>query len=87
MLVPVRCLWGPPKGFYSDYELLQQKKVPGRLFLAAQPTPVIGPNSLREVCKFDQDKNQPWPVFWVCHSQARLIGKSLVRLDEQKCLS
>jgi len=86
-VVPVRCLWGPPKGFYSDYELLQQKKVPGRLFLASQPTPVLGPNSLREACKFDQDKNQPWPVFWVCHSQARLIGKSLVRLDEQKRLS
>jgi capsular polysaccharide biosynthesis protein len=35
----------------------------------------------------DQDKFQPWPVFWIRHDEARLIARSLVRLDEKKRLS
>jgi hypothetical protein len=86
-LVPVYCRWGPPKGFYSEYEVLRQHKVPGRVLLESQQTPKLPPKSLREACGLNQDKYQPWPVFWTLHDQARLIGKSLVRLDEQKRLS
>lgn len=86
-VAPMHCRWGPPKGFYSEYELLRQNKVPGRVLLESQPAPILPPKSLREACGLDQDKFQPWPVFWTLRDQARLIGKSLVRLDEAKRLS
>jgi capsular polysaccharide biosynthesis protein len=86
-LVPAGCLWGPPKGFYSEYELLLKKQVPGKVIIASQERPRLAPNSLRELCRLEQDQCQPWPIFWTCRSQVRLIGRSLVRLDGQKRLS
>ncbi|MGD1085712.1 MAG: glycosyltransferase family 61 protein [Verrucomicrobiota bacterium] len=87
VIVPRRCLWGPPKGFYSEFDLLQKKLLPGRVYFASQPTPLIAPDSLRKRCGFEQDKFQPWPFFWTHHPHARLIGTSLVRLDDRKRLS
>ena len=84
---PVHARWGPPKGLYSEYELLQQNKTAGRVFLKSQQTPLLPPHSLREASGMDQDKFQPWPVFWIRHDEARLIARSLVRLDEKKRLS
>jgi capsular polysaccharide biosynthesis protein len=86
-VVPARCLWGPAKGFYSEHELLLKKQVPGRVLIESQESPPAAPDSLRKLCGLKQDENQPWPVFWTCRPQARLIGKSLVRLDERKRLS
>jgi capsular polysaccharide biosynthesis protein len=87
VVVPRDWRWGPPKGFYSDFELLQKKLLRGRVYFGSQPTPLIAPDSLRKVCGYQQDKNQPWPFFWTYHPQARLIGTSLVRLDDRKRLS
>jgi capsular polysaccharide biosynthesis protein len=86
-VVPARCLWGPPKGFYSEYQLLLKNQAPGRVLLESQERPILAPNSLRKLCGLKQDEYQPWPVFWTLQKQARLIGKSLVRMDEQKRLS
>jgi hypothetical protein len=87
VLMPARCLQGPPKGFYSEHDLLKTGAVRGRIYFDSQQTPDIGTDSLRERCGFEQDKHQPWPFFWVYHPQTRLIGKSLVRLDDRKLLS
>lgn len=86
-LVPVRFHWGPPKGFISEYELLQKGKLPGRVLFASQIVPAIEPDSLRKVCGLGQGGYQPWPAFWTHHREARLVGKTLVLLDEQKRLS
>jgi capsular polysaccharide biosynthesis protein len=86
-VVPVRCLWGPPKGFYSEYQLLLKNQVPGRVLIQSQERPLVAPDSLRKLCGLKQDEEQPWPVFWTRQTQARLIGKSLLRLDKQKRLS
>jgi capsular polysaccharide biosynthesis protein len=86
-IVPSRFLWGPPKGFYSECQSLLDEEVSGRVLVESQPRPILPPNSLRGICGLRQDEFQPWPVFWTCRKQARLVGKSLVRLDAKKRLS
>jgi len=86
-VAPSGVLWGPPKGFYSEYRLLQQGKVHGRLIISSQECPPLAPGSLRKLCRLEQDGCQPWPVFWTRQHEVRLIGKSLVPLDAKKRLS
>jgi capsular polysaccharide biosynthesis protein len=85
--VPAGWRWGPPKGFFSEYELLQKGELRGRVLFAAQHVPALAPNSLRKLCGLRQDEFQPWPAFWSCHSPARLVGRTLVLIDERKRLS
>jgi len=86
-VIPAGCRWGPPKGFFSEYELLKKGELRGRILFASQPVPAIAPNSLRKLCGLRQGEFQPWPAFWSYHSPARLVGKTLVLIDEQKRLS
>src|SRR5579872_1114450 len=86
-LAPVESRFGPPRGFFSEYDLLQQGRLTGKVLLAGQEQPSLSPNSLRTICRFEQDKNQPWPVFWTYRGPARLVGPTLVVRDEQKRLS
>lgn len=86
-VVPAGWRFGPPKGFFSEYELLQKGKLRGRILLAAQQVPELAPNSLRKLCGLQQGEFQPWPAFWSYHSPARLIGETLVLIDEQRRLS
>ena len=86
-MIPATVPWGPPKGFFSDYELLRNAKVDGKVLLESQDVPTAAADSLREKSGLKQTHNQPWPIFWTLHPQGRLIAKSLVLLDKQKRLS
>jgi capsular polysaccharide biosynthesis protein len=86
-VMPAGCRWGPPKGFFSEYELLKKGGLRGRILFASQAVPAIAPDSLRRLCGLRQGEFQPWPAFWTCHSPARLVGKTLVLINEQKQLS
>jgi hypothetical protein len=86
-LIPAGVPWGPPKGFFSEYELLQTGKLEGKVLVHAQDVPRAPADSLRHKCGLRQDGFQPWPIFWARHRNARLIASSLVLLDSQKRLS
>jgi hypothetical protein len=86
-VIPAGIAWGPPKGFFSAYELLQSGTLEGHVLLHAQEVRPAAPESLRRKCRLEQDVNQPWPVFWTFHREARLIAKSLGLLDGQKRLA
>ncbi len=75
---------GPPIGFFSAYQCLLSRQWEGRVVQSAQKLKPAGKESLRNVCGMGQDGWQPWPVFWVRHHNARLVGDSLVHLDEKK---
>lgn len=85
-LLPTGPRFGLPKGFFSDYELLQKKAVNGRILLQSQSLPNIVPGGVRHACNPTHDVFQPWPIFWTQHDQARLIGSTLVVMDEQNRL-
>jgi capsular polysaccharide biosynthesis protein len=85
--IPASVPWGPPKGFFSDYEQLQNGALEGRVLVHSQAVPRAAADCLRQVCRLGQLGHQPWPIFWTHHSNARLIAKSLVLLDERKRLS
>ena len=76
--------WGPPKGWFSEVELLRQAAAPGEIILPGQPRITLPPDSLRKLCGLRQDEYQPWPVFWTQHRDARLVGATLVRRNEKK---
>jgi capsular polysaccharide biosynthesis protein len=86
-LVPAGIRWGPPKGIFSDYELLRQNRVSGRVVMTSQIVPVARADSLRKLSRLGQDGFQPWPVFWTRHQNARLVAKTLVLEDERRHIS
>jgi hypothetical protein len=86
-VIPARVPWGPPKGFFSDYELVKSARVEGKILMSSQLVPPPATDSLRKKSGLDQDLHQPWPIFWTLRPNARLIAKSLVLLDDQKRLS
>lgn len=86
-LLPNGPLTGLPRGFFSDYELLQKQVVQGRLLFPSQAIPPVPAGSLRQLCNVNSESFQPWPVFWTHHSEARLIGPTLVQMDSQGRLS
>lgn len=83
-IFPKKSLLGPPKGWFSALRLVQEGRIPGEIILPGQEVPEFGPETLVRICKLGQDKQQPWPVFWSLHHQARLIGGSLVHVDHEK---
>ena len=78
--------FGPPKGLYSEYELVKKGLVPGRIVFESQTCPPLKPDSLRKLCNLHQDEHQPWPCFWSHRKDVRLVGPSLAPLDERKRL-
>lgn len=77
-----------PRGTFSAYKLVREKKIKGRIEMDCQKVPVIAPDSLRKVCGLRQDEMQPWPIFWSHHQNINLIGKSLLLQlsDSRVCL-
>ena len=75
-------------GLYSDLKPLQAEPSgrEGRVVLLDQGTIPAGPHSLLELCGREQHKAQPWPVFWLRHREAELVGQSLVHVDAQNRL-
>lgn len=80
---------GPVTGWYSDLELLQKQSRDwqGRIVLLDQGAPVVKPDSPMVLCGRGQHLQQPFPIFWIRRKNARLIGPSLVHLDERKRVS
>lgn len=86
-LIPASVPWGPPKGFFSAYEMLQSGKLQGKVLAASQEVPRAAPESLRQKSGLEQDLGQLWPIFWTLHPNARLITTAHVLLDGQKRLT
>jgi hypothetical protein len=80
--------FGPARGCYSAYQLIRRgdPRLEGRIVLEAQGAPVAGADSILVRCGRKQHLEQPWPIFWSRHHNARLVGTSLVHINEQKQL-
>jgi capsular polysaccharide biosynthesis protein len=78
--------FGPPKGLYSEYALVKQGSIPGRIVYESQRCPALAADSLRRLCNLHQDEFQPWPFFWSRRSEVRLVGPSLAPLNDRKRL-
>ena len=75
---------GGPVGGFSVLQGLRAGKQEGKVLWESQPLPIIQPPSVMLECGMQQEGNQPWPLFWTRHSDARLVGSSLCLVDEQK---
>jgi len=77
--------FGPPKGSFSIYQsLLCENRRPSRVVLTDQGAPRTTPDSLMVISNLHQHDQQPWPVFWSQHKNARLVAASLALLDGRK---
>ena len=74
---------GPPKGVFSAYGLLRRHEVSGEILLERQDFAPIPPEAMRIASGLNQDRHQPWPIFWTRHANARLAGHTLVLMDER----
>lgn len=84
---PASPQWGPPKGTFAILPDLRAGKITGRVVLEDQGQPKLAPDSLLVACKLNQHGEQPWPVLWSRHSEARLTGPSLALMNERKQLA
>ena len=87
MSVPRALGIGLPRGSFSALELLEKQKesgVEGRVVLRDQGSPRIPDPSLLLLCKRRQHLEQPWPIFWSRHRNARLVGASLALINDQR---
>lgn len=80
--------FGPARGWYSDLELIRQGdfRLEGKMVLESQGGPVVNRDSMLVRCGRNQHLEQPWPIFWTRHHNARLVGTSLVHMNRQKQL-
>jgi hypothetical protein len=78
--------FGPPNEVFSVYQALRtgDPKIKGRILLHDQGCPVVKSDSLLVTGGYRQHKEQPWPIFWSEHSEARLVTPSLAFLGEGK---
>lgn len=79
---------GPPVDGASVYQMLRTGDPPmrGRILLHDQGCPVVTQDSLMTRGNFHQHKEQPWPIFWSYHSNARLVAESLALLVDDKTI-
>jgi hypothetical protein len=79
---------GPPAGTFSVYQALRcgWPKLNGRIVLHDQGVPRVTGDSLMVTSGFRQHEEQPWPILWSEHSNARLITESLALLMPDKTL-
>jgi Glycosyltransferase 61 len=85
-IFPRSIAFGPPCSWYSAYDLLLRSDsgVEGGIVLTDQGSPALHADSMILLCGRNQHREQPWPIFWTRHRNARLIGTSLVHVNEQK---
>lgn len=67
----------PLKGSFSAYESLQQGSLQGDILMQSQQPGPCPPDSITARCGMNQHDHQPWPVFWTCADDARLVGNLL----------
>jgi len=86
LVVPMNARFGPPKGTFSIYELLQRAApgVSGRVVLTEQREQRMPENSIQALCGLKQHLEQPRPIFWSYHQRARLASSSLALMNEKK---
>jgi capsular polysaccharide biosynthesis protein len=75
---------GPPKGTFSAYEMLLRQEVQGEILLERQDLAPIPEDGMRIAAGLNQNRHQPWPIFWTHHTCARLAGPTLVLMDGRK---
>ena len=77
---------GPPARTFSVYQALRADwpKINGRIVLHDQGVPVVTEDSLLVRCGLNQYGDQPWPVLWSEHVNARLVTESLALLSPDK---
>jgi hypothetical protein len=73
-------LTGAPTGTFS---ILEDPAAVHVVMKEQQSFPAT-PGSLRDISHLEQDKTQPWPIFWAHIPNARLVGGSLGVLNDQK---
>jgi len=81
--------FGPPLHTFSVYQALRtgDPKTNGRILLHDQGVPVVNEGSLLATGGYEQHKEQPWPIFWSEHRNARLASESLALMNgKQVCL-
>jgi len=78
--------FGPARGSFSAYEQLREGNAPGRVIFDSQQVIPAGSTSLRTKAGMNQQGFQPWPFFWCSWDQARLVGRTLVAMDKDKCI-
>jgi hypothetical protein len=85
--IPRRFWFAPPRGWFSDYPELKSGRGEGAIILEEQGNPKLPDPSIILLCKRTQHQQQPWPVFWRHYRNTRLVGNSLVHLNERRELS
>jgi capsular polysaccharide biosynthesis protein len=73
----------PLLGAFSAYEELLAERLPGQVLVDRQVTGVCPPGSMTEISGHRQHDHQPWPVFWTCSDDARLVGAQWQWRDRQ----
>lgn len=89
-----RWLWldsksfGPPIKTFSALQALRTgvPRIRGRLLLQDQGWPVVSEKSLMVNGGYNQHTEQPWPIFWSEHPNARLVASSLAMMADGKKL-
>lgn len=75
---------GPLKGTFSVFPSLSRKALEGRILLKDQGQASVSEPSIMEISKLDQNREQPWPIFWARLNMARLCGPGLVPVNDRK---
>jgi hypothetical protein len=82
--------FGPPVKTFSVYQALRcgWPRLNGRIVLHDQGVPQVTGDSMLARSGMSQHAEQPWPVFWSEHSNARLVTESLayVAPGKELCL-
>jgi len=77
---------GIPSGTFSLYQSLRwgDPALEGRIVIEDQGVPKISQQSIAVICGLEQHQEQPWPIVWTKHRNARLIASSLALFNEKK---
>jgi hypothetical protein len=82
--------FGPPGRTFSVYQALRcgWPKLNGRIILHDQGAPRVTGDSLLVTSGMEQHLEQPWPIVWSEHSNARLVTECLALLmpDKRLCI-
>ena len=64
----------PAKGSFSAHRLLLEGRLEGVVLQEGQAPGPCPPGSMTARSALGQHDHQPWPVFWTCSRNARLVG-------------
>lgn len=76
-LFPSSGSFGPARGFFSGIGMVGRGEVRGEVILESQRCPGFPDGSLVRLSGLSQDREQPWPVFWMEMPGALLTGSTL----------